>query len=623
MKKKILLTINVLILILLLPLVGCNKKHTHTYEDTYSYDDAGHWYKSTCKHDLKKDYGTHTFEVSIISPTYDELGYTLHKCSVCGYSYKDTYTDALLKTYNITYNLDGGTNNLSNPSTYTIEDPNIELESPTKEGYEFLGWVYNEETVAVIDTSIASDITLEAIWEPITYTITYNLNGGTNNPNNPTSYTIESGDITLENPTKTGYTFTGWTNDEITTPNKDITIVNGSNGNKTFTANFEGNTHTVTLDTTGYTYSGETSYNVKCGEAYKFDVVSGTAGWGYNDILVTDKNGNVSSWNIDSDVVLKPLVYGYTDSTKTTLYFGTYPQTKVNNTTTISTLNSVAGTLPTSTNTYLWTDYEYYIEGSISSYMYYIDIDEDSDGDYDYRGVYFTSYRSYKTSNPSNYTYQDDNGYSINTIYWFKYEPIKWNILKTENNKALILSDLILDSQDINYTTSDRSGATDYEGNSTTETVCANNYMYSHIRSWLNTTFYETAFTTLEKQIIEVTEVDNSASSTANISNRYVCGNTSDKIFLLSYSEVTTYYSSDNERSTSGSDYAKCQGLYVYPGNDKSTYWLRSPIDYADENNNLEYKENTGLVYYDGISTYGNYANYVSEGIRMACWINL
>ena len=162
MKKKILLTINVLILILLLPLVGCNKKHTHTYEDTYSYDDAGHWYKSTCKHDLKKDYGTHTYEVSIISPTNADDGYTLHKCSVCGYSYKDTYTDALLKTYNITYNLDGGTNSESNPVSY------------------------NRET----DT------------------------------------------ITLKDPTKTGYTFTGWTTDTITSPTKNLTIEKGSTGNK-------------------------------------------------------------------------------------------------------------------------------------------------------------------------------------------------------------------------------------------------------------------------------------------------------------------------------------------------------------------------------------------------------
>ena len=486
MKKKILLTINVLVLILLLPLVGCNKKHTHTYEDTYSYDDAGHWYKSTCKHDLKKDYGTHTYEVSIVDPTYDELGYTLHKCSVCGYSYKDTYTDVLLKTYNITYNLDGGTNSDSNPASY------------------------NRET----DT------------------------------------------ITLKDPTKTGYTFTGWTTDTITSPTKNLTIEKGSTGNKTFTAN----------------------------------------------------------WAL--------IGYSYTDSTKTSLYFGSYPQTKVSDDSIMTNLNNLAGTLPTSTNTYLWTDYGYYIEESISSYMYYIDIDEDSDGDYDYRGVYFISYRPNYTifSSSVDDCYQDENGYSTNTVYWFKYEPIKWNILKTENNKALITSDLILDSQDYYYTSSSRSGATDYQGNSTTDNVYANNYMYSHIRSWLNTTFYDTAFSTLEKQIIETTIVDNSASTTSDSSNSYACSNTNDYIFLLSYSEATTYYSSSTLRVAQGSDYAKSQGLCVSTSSNtigNSYYWLRSP-DYF-------YKYGANFVFDDGDICYlsSGLVYYTYTGVRPACCINL
>ena len=478
MKKKILLTINALILILLLPLVGCNKKHTHTYEDTYSYDDAGHWYKSTCKHDLKKDYGTHTYEVSIISPTYETGGYTLHTCSVCGYSYKDTYTDVLLKTYNITYNLDGGTNNNSNPASY------------------------NKET----DT------------------------------------------IYLKDPTKTGYAFTGWTTDTITTPEKNLTIEKGSTGNKTFTANWQ-------------------------------------------------------------------LLYSYVDANKTSLYFGAYPQTKVSDDSIMTSLNNLAGTLPTSSNTYSWTDYGYYMEGTVSSYMYYIDIDYDNNGDYDYRGVYFTSYRPFCTvGNNLSSNYQSTNGYSRNIVYWFKYEPIKWNILKTDNNKALLISELIIDSQDYNYTNDARSSATDYEGNSTTSEVYGNNYMYSHIRSWLNTTFYDTAFTTLEKQIIETTTVDNSPSSTSNSDSTYACQNTNDKIFLLSYSEVTTYYSSKSARCAQSSDYAKAQGIYVYQSSGISCYWLRSPgslynytaLDVLNDGGTNDYRVSNN-----------------ETGVRSACWINL
>ena len=78
-----------------------------------------------CEHDLKKDYNAHTYEDSVISPTYDEGGYTLHTCSVCGYSYKDTYTNPIENPFRITYNLDGGTNDLSNPSSFNEETTTI------------------------------------------------------------------------------------------------------------------------------------------------------------------------------------------------------------------------------------------------------------------------------------------------------------------------------------------------------------------------------------------------------------------------------------------------------------------------------------------------------------------
>ena len=312
----------------------------------------------------------------------------------------------------------------------------------------------------------------------------------------------------------------------------------------------------------------------------------------------------------------------YTNPTKTSLYFGSYPQSKVSDSSLISTLNTTAGTLPTSEDTYKWTDYGYYEKGSIKSYMYYIDIDQDNDGLNDYRGVYFTTYRHSTTLGSNSGTsshYQSSNGYSTNTVYWFKYESIKWNILTTSNDKALVLSDLILDSQDYYYDYKDRSGDTDYQGNTTSSTVYANNYMYSHIRSWLNTTFYETAFSKDEQNKILTTNVDNSASSTSSSSNSYACANTNDKMFLLSYKEATTYCSSTS-RQAQGSDYAKSQGLNVYSSNTfnwkgKSDYWLRSPDGYdhsvADQ------------IALNGDISFTCDVYETSYGVRMACWINL
>ena len=76
---------------------------------------------------------------------------------------------------------------------------------------------------------------------PLSYNITYNLNGGT--ATNPTSYTVESNAITLTNPTKTGYIFTGWSGTGLSGENNmTVTVPKGSMGNRTYTAHFKDTT---------------------------------------------------------------------------------------------------------------------------------------------------------------------------------------------------------------------------------------------------------------------------------------------------------------------------------------------------------------------------------------------
>ncbi|MBQ7196513.1 MAG: InlB B-repeat-containing protein, partial [Synergistaceae bacterium] len=71
---------------------------------------------------------------------------------------------------------------------------------------------------------------------PISYTITYDLDGGTLETPNPASYTIESSDFTLANPTKESYDFAGWTGTGLDSAALSVTIANGSTGNKEYTA---------------------------------------------------------------------------------------------------------------------------------------------------------------------------------------------------------------------------------------------------------------------------------------------------------------------------------------------------------------------------------------------------
>ena len=76
--------------------------------------------------------------------------------------------------YNISYNLDGGVNNDVNPSTFTIEDK-VELASPTKVGYAFLGWYLNGELVTEIAKGTTGDVEVIAKWEVVGYGITYKV----------------------------------------------------------------------------------------------------------------------------------------------------------------------------------------------------------------------------------------------------------------------------------------------------------------------------------------------------------------------------------------------------------------------------------------------------------------
>ena len=292
--------------------------------------------------------------------------------------------------------------------------------------------------------------------------------------------------------------------------------------------------------------------------------------------------------------------------------FGSYPQSRVDDSTLKNTLNSKAGTLPTSQNSQAWTSYGYYINGAQSNFMWYIDITIDSDK---YRGVYFTSYRPYYTTDPSSAddSAQDENGYYTNQVYWFKYEPILWTVLsENSNNKvAFVLCDMLIDSQEFYITDV---GTRDIDG----EKIYPSNYEYSTIRKWLNETFYNTAFTDFQKEMILVTTVDNSESTTNEYGKRYVCKDTYDSVFLLSCADFMNEDYALCETSASvrkPTDYAKSQGAYVSDFSDyigQAGWLLRSPHN----------DKNMSCVGYTGYGGYGE-IDYTIFGVLPAIQIKL
>lgn len=130
--------------------------------------------------------------------------------------------------YTITYNnVNGAISN--NPLSYSLEEDNIRLESPTKAGCEFIGWFTDPsftKEITIIDTSLGTNIELYAKWNLTEYTIVYNnVEDAVNN--NPLTYTAEYSSVSLLDPTKEGYEFDGWYIDSLFV--NEITSINTSN----------------------------------------------------------------------------------------------------------------------------------------------------------------------------------------------------------------------------------------------------------------------------------------------------------------------------------------------------------------------------------------------------------
>lgn len=129
-----------------------------------------------------------------------------------------------------------------------------------KDGYAFGGWYTDSKFTESSkftdgDTMPNHDVIYYAKWTLIEYTITYNLNGGTNAGENPKTYTVESEKIMLLEPSKTGYRFDGWYSDAERT-NRVTEIAKGSTGDVTLYAKWTIKAYTVSWNANGGTLDG-------------------------------------------------------------------------------------------------------------------------------------------------------------------------------------------------------------------------------------------------------------------------------------------------------------------------------------------------------------------------------
>lgn len=237
------------------------------------------------------------------------------------------------------------------------------------------------------------------------------------------------------------------------------------------------------------------------------------------------------------------------------LTYGLYPQTHVSD---ISTLAALANLTTPDPNT----------------------------GWYLYNGAYYAKEVAIPYANT--YTFSDGTEISNNAEYWFKCEPIQWNILSSSNGTYSLVSTFLLDATFYSY--------------------YANNYEDSFIRSWLNSDFLSHAFN-LNRSYIDMTTVDNSADTTDSSSNPYASDNTNDRIYLLSYKDYvnSNYFSSLESRKSKTTDYALAKTCYR--NNDGcGHYWTRSP-----NASDVQYVRCVGS---DGSLSGNQLVNYKNNGIR-------
>lgn len=308
------------------------------------------------------------------------------------------------------------------------------------------------------------------------------------------------------------------------------------------------------------------------------------------------------------------------------LYFGSYPQTLEEDENILSVLRKIPAE---------WKSYEYYcgtgswIDGKMSpsDFMKYFDIDLNSDGKNDYRAVTFSSYRpsstdSYKT-NDSPFL-QQKNGYYINKIYYFKYEPIKWRILDVD--EGLVMSNSVIDSQLFNnYAFMSSDGNYEYYGNPQ-KTYYASDYGNSSIRQWLNNDFYFTAFSEYQQSLIS----KNLTIDATDLHHEKDNGLTTydNSVFLLSHADVTNteygfltgFEENDKAKQLEPTDYAQCQGSNHYYYDDNYTYirsfapwWTRTSIGSCYV---------TTVAMWGGFVRHGSFAHETCNGVVPALKIS-
>ena len=226
-----------------------------SYRARRGYSSARYWYSNSA---------THSYAFCGFRPVLEVLN-------------PDTLGSDGLKV--VTLDLNGGKLGGSSDAIQIIVKSSKSFAAPASDGMtrpdgntsSYFMWLGSDGNLYAPGESVPEVVTtLTAQWTVNQYTITYDLAGGTVE-GNPDTYTIETVAFTLKNPTKSGYTFTGWSGTGLDGENNmTVTILTGSTGNRSYTAHWR--------------------YNGGGGSGYSYYTIKATAGAGGS----ISPSGNVS-----------------------------------------------------------------------------------------------------------------------------------------------------------------------------------------------------------------------------------------------------------------------------------------------------------------------------------------
>ncbi len=498
--------------------------------------------------------------------------------SLKSYSFKMPYEDVAYTAkfewtpYSISVNInDTSMGVVTGDGSYTYGQ-NVTLVATPNNHYSFFGW-YNGENLLSQDLKYSFSMPNKSLSYTARFVKNYRLNVSTEDMTKgsvvfPTEWG-EGLEVTIKAKANDGYVLDYWYDDDL----------NEISDNPNYTFIMPGNDVSLyALFTTGYTFSVSSEDNSKgtvndVSNRYK-EGTSITAvatpargyaleGWYHESKKVSEKS-NYTFTMPANDYSLVAHFFTKTEEEEKrakkyatrpfvstdgkTITYGLYPQTNVNDSSLVSTLDALIS--PKSNGWYLYEG-DYYAKASATPY-----------------------YRSYKFDNGSTI--------SAGTTYWFKCEPIVWNVLSNSSGEYYVVSSVLLDAHYYHNSYSDRT----IDGTN----IYPNNYKYSDIRSWLNNDFYNSAFA-LGNSHIQTTTVDNSAATTDSTGNSCACANTQDKVFLPSYQDYinssygfSTSTDSTNTRYCKTTDWARARGAYcvmdsstIHNGSYNGWYWTRSP----------------------------------------------